>query len=552
MISAPPRAVRHRALQCALASWFVLAVLTLAAPQGLHFFDPVLPLRAMLQWQDGLSPNWNTLIRVDPADLARDREEWLGWWSPGTSLLLLPGFTAGFAPGHLLRALALAAILVGSLGWTYWFARQPLPRLFLFGFAVSIPWMRYDSSSLFRYSAEVLAFAAAPWAFNALISRFARTDGYRPLPLAVLGVLLGFTYWLKFSLFLTVLAAAVALFLWRVRQLSSAASRLADLRTFTLFGACLVFAPLAWQLFDRQHGGVTPLGAPHALGWSWEHLLFAIANPALSLADAFGPFFFAFVHPGVLSLGGNSLSTIAWFGLPGGIILIALLARAVRRRPASAEVFLAAVSLAGMTLLLVALWIFADVDHMPRHVAQVSLAALPIALVEACAVWNSARLRFVRSLLAAAGLVYVAAPLAFGFCYVAAKLRQQDNATRSPHALALWSLPRDASLIPKLEALHRADPSAVLVVSDPEMTLLWPGRAIWSFAGRNVGEDLQHSYHGVPSDLKWSASNRVSMYVLVPRDGQLPSPLQHDRFRVTEISWEGKDFKILAGHLEPH
>jgi hypothetical protein len=551
MISIPTAAHRRLALQCAFASWLLLALLTLAAPQGLHFFDPVLPLRAMLQWQDGLSPNWNTLLRVDPADLTRDQTEWLGWWAPGTSLLLLPGLAAGFAPGHLLRALALAAILVGSLGWTRWFARQPLPRVFLFGFAISIPWIRYDSSNLFRYSAEALAFAAAPWAFNALADRFNRTDWRRPLSLALLGLALGFTYWLKFSLFLTVLAAVGAIFIWRWRQLPPAVNRFADLRSFALFGACLGLAPLGWQLFDRLHGGVTPLAAPRALAWSLEHLLFAIANPALALADAFGPFFFVFVHPGLLGLGGKSLGTVAWLGLPGGVLLIALLARAVRRRFNSAEVALAAFSVAGMTLLLAGLWIFADVDHMPRHVAQVSLAALPIALAEACAVWSSARHRVVRPALAVAGLVYIAGPLAFGFCYVAAKLKQGDGATLSRHALALWSTAADEHLLTELRDLHRADPSAVLVVPDPEMALLWPGRAIWSFAGRNVGEDLQHSYHGVSAATPWSASAPVAVHVLLPRNAELPSPLRHERFIVSAPPWKGTHFKIVSGRLLP-
>ena len=224
--------------------------------------------------------------------------------------------------------------------------------------------------------------------------------------------------------------------------------------------------------------------------------------------------------------------------------------RAVRRRSDSIEGSLAAFALAGLTAILATLWLFADVDRMPRHVAQVSLAALPVALAEGLDWWRSARARLTRPLLAAAATLYVVAPLAFGFCYVAAKLTQRHDATRSPHALALWSLPADETLPAKLRDLHRADPAALLVVSDPEMSLLWPGRALWNFAGRSVGEDLQHSYHGVPSDFAWSTSSPVTLHVLGRPGVALPAPLDHSRFTVSD-TWQGAHSTLVTGRLDP-
>lgn len=535
------------ATRAALASWLVLALVTLVAPQGLHFFDPVLPLRALDQWQADVSPNWNTLVRVDPADLSQDRLEWLGWWAPGTSLLMLPGLAAGIPAGHLLRAVALAALLAGSVGWSRWFARQPLPPSFLVALAVSLPWMRYGSSNLFRYSAEALAFAAAPWAFLSLAAVVRNAALQRTAPLALLGAALGFAYWLKFSLFIVVLAAVAALAcsLWR-----TAPNRRALFVRIAVLAACLAAAPTVWLLLDHAHGGVTPLGAPGAVSWSPAHLLSAVANPALALADAFGPFFFVFVHPGFFGLGGHSLDAVAWLGLPGGLLLIILLGRAVRRRPAAIEVSLAAFALAGLTAIVAALWIFADVDRMPRHVAQVSLAALPVALAEGLHWWRSSRARLIRPLLAVAAALYVAAPLAFGFCYVATKLTQRHDATRSPHAIALWSVPADEALPGKLRELHDADPSSILVVSDPEMSLLWPGRVLWTFAGGSVGEDLQNSYHGVAPTLRWSTSSPVTLHLLDRPGAALPAPLDHGRF-VVSATWRGARTTVVTGRLNP-
>lgn len=548
--SADPR-ILNRSLWAAAASWLVLVMITLTTSQGLHFFDPVLPLRALLQWQDGPSSHWNILQRVDPADLARDRSEWLGWWAPGTSLLMLPGTLAGIKAGHLLRLIAAVAILVGSLGWIRWFARFSLPPLWLVALAVSLPWMRYSSANLFRYSAEVLAFGVAPWAFLALSKIPSLVSDRRIIPVALTGLLLGFTYWLKFSLLVSILAGVAALGAWWLWSSRRHRSPPPTARATAVFLVCLAVAPLAWQLTGRLEGGATPLGGPRGLAWSPIDLVFVLANPALAAADAFGPLFFALVHPGLPVLGGKTLAAVAWAGAPAGVLLFALLASALLRREVSAHVAIGAASVLFATLALAALRIVGDVDQTPRHLAPVSLAALPVALSEARRWWETRRSRTLRAVLAASGLCYVAGPLIFGFAYVAAKAFSNTTYAESPQAISLLSLPADDALVAHLDALYRVDPKGILVVPDPELTLLWPGRALWQFAGANIGEDLQHSYHGVPADVRWTTRTPVSVHLLVRNGDSLPPSLEKAGFVPSATPWRGRDYFVLSGNLPP-
>ncbi|HWL17644.1 MAG TPA: hypothetical protein VNR00_18690 [Opitutus sp.] len=523
----------------------MLAFVTWSAPQGLHFFDPVLPLRALTQWQQGLSPNWNTLLRVDPANLLQDRAEWLGWWAPGTSLLLLPAAVMNLPLGVALRLIALTAIAVGSVGWTRWFAREPLPRTWLVALAVSIPWMHYASANLFRYSAEALAFAAAPWSFLALTSLAERSPP-RPFRLGCLGLALGFTYWLKFSLFLAVLAAAGGWAVWsgwRAARRENAAFR--RWQPLWFFGG-FATAPLAWTVIDQAYGGTTPLAAPRAIAWSSTHLVSAVANPALAAADAFSPLFFLRVHPGFGRWGGGSLEDVAWLGVPGGVLLIALLVRAWQRRMESAGLTITMAALGGTTAALLVLWVVADVDRVPRHIAQCSIAALPFALTEARNWWQTSSNRRLRTVLAAAGLAYVAIPFLSGFAYVLAKTVRDRGAALSSQKLAVWSIDAESTIPRRLQQLYQQDPAAILVVPDPEVSLLWPGRSIWSFAGGSIGEDLQHSYRG-ETQAVWRSSGPIRLHVLTAAGAELPPPLATASFEIDSI-WPSPDGRYeLAG-----
>jgi hypothetical protein len=540
----------RRALLVALVSWLLLVAVTWTTPQGLHFYDPVLPVRALLQWRANQSPHWNLLQRVDTCDLSRDTSEWVGWWAPGTSLLMLPGLSAGVQAAHLLRGIAAIALLGGVIGWVRWFARFSLPNIWLVALAVSLPWMRYGSANLFRYSAEVLAFGAAPWAFLAIAKLPASFAAGRTVTLAVTGILLGFAYWLKFSLLVTILAPLGVIAVWWFVQITRAQRPAPRLRHIVVFLIAFALAPLAWQLLSRTHGGSTPLGSPHELAWSPTDLVFMIANPALAAADAFGPLFFWLVHPGLSGLGGTLLS-VAWLGVPGGVLFALLLVSAWRRESTLSHVAIGTCSVVLATAALTLLRIAGDVDQMPRHLAPVSLGALPIALAEGRRRWLACSSPWLRIGLATAALAYVAGPLLFGFVYVFAKISANRAATTSPQSIALLSLPADPALASHLAGLYRADPAAILVVPDPELTLLWPRRALWQFAGANISEDLQNSYHGIPADSQWATSAQVLLHVLVRSGDPIPPPLEKAGFVPLGPPWQGRNYTVLSGRLFP-
>lgn len=428
----------------AFLSTVLLVLATSRAPQGLYS-DPAWQLLATEQFFAGNSPSINTLVQPDPSDVTRDRGEWIVWWAPGTQLAVSPLLAAGISPAAAVRAVVVICLLVGATGWALWFSLFRIPSWAQLALAALFPWARYASNALFFYSAEALVFGIAPWLLLGSLVE-ARRLAARPraavAPAAALGLALGMAYVLKYSavfVSLGVLAFLALCVLGTVRgarEIRSAVEHYTSLRWRV---AALAVCGIAFALpigtlsaLNRMQGSTANLVTASAgLHAHWHNIAFAIANPALAMADADAVARFLFLHP-TRALLGSELSLV-WFGLPGGLVLACLLAGSVRHiaratltsgtsDPARSAESLAITVLLVSVCCLVLVWtISAGASFEARHVATASMAVLPLALQAGFARFRSSRLA-TRALLVGAASCYVGLPLAYGVASVAGKV----------------------------------------------------------------------------------------------------------------------------------
>lgn len=493
-------------------------------------------------------------MRVWPDDLTQSRLEWVAWWPPSMQLLLWPLRSLGLNPGDALRVLTLGAVALGSSGWATWFRRFGLPPAWTIFYAVTIPFIRYSSVNFFRYSAEALAFAVAPWILilSACLLRSMRDRSRAAILWALLsGIVAASTYWLKYSLFVTAIAALGGACIWILRFRRPGLPRNASALALALAVAGL--GPLSLRLF-YSGAGVTPLSHPPA-HFDMMGIIYAISNPALAAADAFGPLFVALVFPGIHHLGTHSLDAVAWIAAPAGLLSLYLILSAVLDPDVSESTWIGSFTLFITCAFMLGLWSIADVDHTARLFCPAALGALPIILSSGRDIWarlgSALRLAFAGAL-----AVFVLTPLVFGPFYVALKVRDGLAMKPGPDGLGVpkLTLGNSAALQAALDSM--SGPDAVWVVADPEVALELPGRSIWMFAGHSIAEDLQNVYLGRNTLDQWRTSRPVRLLVLLPSSDGFDNPprlLQSDR---KVQNWERKLLPdpaliLWAGILEP-
>lgn len=502
----------------ALASCAILGFFVSLHPQGLRFYDPVIQTLALKHHEGGLSPSWNAFMRVRPDDLARSRLEWITWWPPSTQLLVLPLRSLGLNFAQALRIVALAAVAIGSAGWAIWFQRFDLPRSWIVFLAITLPWLHHASENLFRYSPEALAFAGAPWILSLAtrLLRSMREPGSSSVAWAVAtGLAAASAYWLKYSLFVTAIAALAGLGLWLLRFRGLAAVRSAPAFALALAIIIAGIGPLSLRLVAAAGGG-TPLSQPHSQHFDWMGLVYVISNPALAAADAFGPLFFTFVYPGLKPLATHNMDTIAWIALPAGLLSLCLLIAALRTPRVADCTWVGAVALFITSAVIFVLWTVADLDHTSRLFAPAAIGALPILLASGRRLWSSFS-SIPRFLLAAALFGFVLIPFAFGPFYVTAKVREGRAMRPGPTGLSVPNFTLGNTVALQAALAPNAGADAVWVVADPELALELPGRSIWTFAGRDIAEDLQNMYAGRTGLEHWRSSKPVRLLALLPR-----------------------------------
>lgn len=508
-----------------LSSCAILGFVVSLHPQGLHFYDPVIQMLALRQHEAGFSPSWNALMRVSPDDLTRSIPEWIAWWPPSTQLLVSPLRVVGLNPALALRVVALAAVAIGSTGWVTWFRRFDLPRSWVGLLALTLPWLHYASENFFRYSAEALAFAAAPWVLLSSARLLGALRGSGPGIIGwalATGLAISCAYWLKYSLFVAALAALAGVGLALLRARGPAFMRSRSLLALVLAFVLAGIGPLSLRAFFES-AGTSPLSHNHAQHFDPMGLVYVVSNPVLAAADAFGPLFFAFVYPGLGPLATHNMATIAWIALPAGLLSAGLLIAALRDPAATdcTQVGVLALFLTSGAIFI--LWEVADLDQTSRLFAPAALGTLPILLATGRRLWPS-RGPFLRLALVAALLGFVVLPLGFGPFYVAAKVREGRLMAPGPTGLSVPNLTSGDAMALEAALAPKAGANTIWVVTDPEVALELSGRAIWVFAGHDIAGDLQNVYARRSTIDSWRASKPVQLLALLPRSYGFDTP----------------------------
>jgi len=510
-----------RTVIIALLSWTLLCVVTWRTPQGLHFYDPVMQLEALQQHQRSETPASNVRHRVDPSDLSHDLAETVGWWPPSIPALVAPFTALGLSIGHAVRLVVILTGFIGVVGWALWWACFPLPPSWIFTLAALVPWTRHACSAFFRFSGDNLAFAAAPWIFLALAALLGRLRAGRATIaiFAVAGLVLGFSSWIKYSLAVAVGATlfATAWIAW-----SSVSDRRRAFYPLLVLGLSLAVAPAALKIYNARGGAIDSIGHSAPDNRQPITALFVLANPALGLADAASPYYQVLVQGHLPHLKPMNHSVLAWVGLPGGLLLAALLFRSggLTRRPAAEA--LALVTLPVFTIFMAGLWLVSDATRDTRLFMPVTVAALPAVLVLSRSSWPSAR-KPLRAALLAAAFLYLLVPLAYGPAYAAAKIAESRRIVTGPLGLSLPSLEvaDQRALLEKLSAF--SSPDALWIVPNPELALALPGRVITPLAGRSIAEDLANVYRAPATLAHWRTSAPLALRVLTDRTDALPA-----------------------------
>jgi hypothetical protein len=204
--------------------------------------DTGFQLRSVQQWVAGKTPSPLSLRLPDPRDLSRDAIVRSSWWPPGFPLLYAPLAAAGLSLAWTLRLTSLLLFLAGSLGWVRVARGIGLSTnaLCLFSFSLCAYAVTIGGAATLPW-ADLLTYGAAPWL--ACASWRLVHASAKPLALFAAGFLLGASYWLKYSLFLTALGMACWALLQTLKGPGGWRDRLARLGALSL-GVLLPVAAL--------------------------------------------------------------------------------------------------------------------------------------------------------------------------------------------------------------------------------------------------------------------------------------------------------------------
>jgi hypothetical protein len=421
-LNAPPillRAERHvwtrarRAAAIAMLSAVTVAAVVSSRTDQSFYSDPAVQMKAVRQFVAGESSRPNDWARPDYADLSRTVSEQLIVFAPGTPLAFLPFVRAGVTPARAARMVAVLALVAGSIGWACWCARFNLPDTVLLAIALVFPWMRFASNALFLYSAEILAFAIVPWILMGGLA-VERAKRGALAGTAVLGLAAGALYIVKYSAtFVT--AGVLAWLVWRTLRRDEPLARRVIRICVCAAAAALPVAALS-ALNQRSGGSANLMLATLGGHWRWAFVVHAVASPALAAADLDSLLMFTFMHP--VHPVTQNVFWLSLAGLPGGVLLLVLAARA-RERTAAAELARAVLGVSIAAILVV--WTLSSaVSIEARHLSSAGFAMLPLALAEGRAWWRDATPPR-RRLLAVAACAFVIAPFAYGVASVLAK-----------------------------------------------------------------------------------------------------------------------------------
>ena len=493
--------MKRRAVLLTMVS--TVAVIIVASRVEQSFYsDPALQMKTVLQYLAGESSRPNDLVRPDPEDVSRDVQETLVVWAPGTPLAFLPFVRAGLSPARAARAVAALALVAGSVGWVCWFAGFDLPVPVVFAFALAVPWMRSASNALFLFTPEILVFALVPWVLLGALAA-ERAPRARLVATAAIGLAAGALYIAKFSA--TFVTAGVFVWLmWRTLRVGKPGGQ-RNVR-IVVFAAAAALPVAALSVLNHRNGGSANLVLATLGGhWQWVYIVHGIASPALAAADLDSLLAFLLMHPvhGVT----QSVFWLSLAGLPGGVLLIVLAARA--RQPGARADLARVVFAVSVAAILVVWTLSTTVSIEARHVSSAGFTMLPLAIAEGRAWWRDAGVP-VRRLLGALGCAFVIAPLAYGVVSVFAKAWRYPADYR-PASSGMYNpllAQHDAASV--VETLRRDyDPTTdVWYLVEPLTALDLPGRSIIRHADFVALGALRRD--------RFATSRRIRVHALLP------------------------------------
>jgi hypothetical protein len=460
------------------------------------YSDPAYQVKAVQQMLGGESPDVHTLAEPDADDLSRDRGERLSWWAPGTQLAAEPLMKAGLPVATVARVLAALALVAGAVGWIWWFGLFEVPAPALVALAVLFPWIRYASNALFQYTSEILVFATVPWV---LLAALAADRSGRRLRWFLAGILAGGLYVVKYSA--SFVSAGILLWV-AVRALRERRRGIWGL-VAAVGGTAIPV--LLLTAINRAGGTANLLTASVVVRFDWRNLVHVLALPALALSDLDAVLRFLLMHPSRRVM--ENLLWLSLFGLPGGVLLVWLVAR----RPALAEpAALAQAVLAATMASILAVWTISNgVSIEARHVTAGAFTVLPFALGEGLRLWGTSG-RSARLALSVACAGYVLLPLLYGPVSVAAKAWRYPSGFR-PASSGLYNpLLSEGDLLAVVDRLERDfDPSSdVWYLTEPMTSLDLKGRAIIRDADFLKLEELRRD--------RFRTTRAVRVHVLLP------------------------------------
>jgi len=391
--------------------------------------DTGFQLKAVQQWLHGQSRTPGTLWLPDPRDLSRDVQLWSPWWPPGFPFAYTPLAATGLSLAAALRLTSLLLFLAGGIGWLRLAddLELRLPARLLYAAAVAGYVFTIGGAASLR-TADILSFAAGPWLMH-LTLRVAR-GAAGPLPLLLAGIVLGATYWLKYSLFLAVLPACGFLALQVWRRNPARASRIARLAALGCGVALPVAALFLLNLRLSANLTETVTGSRSVVEIDQPRTV----RPgllALSLAGApgLGLFqndlwighlaYFSDAHLPLLR-GHDHADRLAFkslLGLPATLLLSWALWRAWRRRP-SDLLALAVTAAAGFYLEIAVVSVLVQYNYLANETPRLAAGFLPLtfpfALGECLGGDQPGARAGAHRWLGAIATLLVAVPLAFG------------------------------------------------------------------------------------------------------------------------------------------
>lgn len=512
----PPGLSPSRETAAALLGCAIVLALVLPAPQNV-IWDVAYQLMAVKQYMAGQVPTINHLKHPVMWNLEWNSTRWLQEWPPGLNVIVHGLMTLlGLSMGASIRAIAVAMLILGAVGWARWVSLSGLSSRWRRVYAFGMPLLYYSYSPLFDFSCESFVFGLAPWLLISTDTtareleqwREKRGSARRAFSQSVCFFsFVALLYVLKYSsVLITLGCVAYVMRAW----IGTAGMSYTRWITLTL---ALAAVPILAVDLTGMLAGETPnrIFFPDFRA-SYRLLLPALTVNVMSLTG----FEFAavdivkYLHSlDVLALERITTMQAAILAIPGGIGLLWILAT---QRGHSRQFELMRVVLAFQLALFIGLWSFKNTGagYNARYIATTGAALLPL-LAELLLGDAYSRRGGHRLCLRAILGIYVAFPALYGALYLARKSANLWGYTPSVNGLYSPWLSGKGGYIDLVTRYAKSDPyKEAWYTFNPILALELPGRVQIKTFRKHRGDFLSPS-ESIHSPMP------VRLHLLIPR-----------------------------------